>query len=344
MIVSACVSGPLLAQKRFVRQFDTWLPGPMNVLKQQQQQHQINPRKKKKKKYLQKAGINVELSAIGGNDGGGSNNNNNNAVFVMNNTNNNSAQQHDDIPNGNNNTNNSDTRINTSTTSNSSHDNGGESYESSMDGSGIRYETMDDQRSSSQDYQYYVTRKKWKLLKRIGCVTFLSFFVLLVIPLFVTIVAIPDKLYVESFYTGCKSFYTTDLEELVSSSSSFFSNSNEDDDEDGGGQRRSLLKKPSPSSQLFVRRWLAGDDDDNNGGGGGGDYACAEFCLPHIVVPVFRHVTRKKKIPIYLGRCSDQVDQDGDNSGLYYTTHILDKTFSAFSYSLDVELYGTGSS
>merc|ERR1712238_124503 len=155
------------------------------------------------------------------------------------------------------------TRSNTSMTSNSSsHENGGgESYESSMDGSGIRYETMDDQRSSSQDYHYYVTRKKWKELKRIGCVSFLSFFVLLVIPLFVTIVAIPDQLYVESFYTGCKSFYTTELEELVSSSSSFFSNTADDADADEGGQRRSLLIEPtSSSSQSFVRRWLAGDD------------------------------------------------------------------------------------
>merc|ERR1712238_364917 len=237
------------------------------------------------------------------------------------------------------------TRSNTSMTSNSSsHENGGgESYESSMDGSGIRYETMDDQRSSSQDYHYYVTRKKWKELKRIGCVSFLSFFVLLVIPLFVTIVAIPDQLYVESFYTGCKSFYTTELEELVSSSSFFSNTKNDADVDDGGGQRRrSLRTAPAPQSFLL---WLAGEDDDhNNDDTGGGDYKCAEFCLPHIVVPVFRHVTRKKKIPIYLGRCIDQADQDEDNSGLSYTTHILDKTFSAFSYSLDVELYGTGSS
>jgi hypothetical protein len=152
---------------------------------------------------------------------------------------------------------------------------------------------------------------------------------MLIIPLFVTIVAIPDKMYVESFYTGCKSFYTTDINDL--SASSFLSNDNNNESNNNGDdkrrqRKRSLLTEPT---RTFLR-WLAGEDEDDDRG----DYECAEFCIPHIAVPIFRHVLRKKNIPIYRGQC---IMQDGG----IYSTHVLDKTFSAFSYSLDVELYGS---
>jgi hypothetical protein len=321
MIITACIIGPILAKFNIVPQFDTWLPGPMNVLKQQQQQQRNQQQQQQQQRQQQtgttptaamiaaassaRSGINVELSATGRPGGGGRDNN-----YNSNNTNDYLA--HDDD--------------NTSYNYDSSGGGGGGGgYGSGTDGSGIIYETMDDQRSTCPDHN---RTRKWKFIRRVVCVGLLAFFVLLVIPLFVTIVAIPDKLYVESFYTGCQSFYTTDIDDLSASSFLSSSSSNDQEEERGGDnrQRRHLFTETSRS---FLR-WLAGDDD-------GGDYECAEFCIPHIVVPAFRYVLRKKNVPIYNGRC---IDQDGG----IYSTHVLDKTFSAFSYSLDVELYGSTSS
>ena len=319
MIITACIIGPILAKLNIVRQFDTWLPGPMNVLKQQQKQQQRIQQQQQQTGTTPTAamiaaaaassstrnGINIELSATDRPRGGGGGRDNNNIT--------NDYQAHDD----------------NASSDYDSRGGGGGGYGSSTDGSGIVYETMDDQRSTCPDHN---RTRKWKFIRRVACVGLLAFFVLLVIPLFVTIVAIPDKLYVESFYTGCQSFYTTDIDDLAASSFLSSESSNDQEAEEGGGnrqrQRRHLL---TDTSQSFLR-WLAGNDD-----AGEEDYECAEFCIPHIVVPAFRYVLRRKNVPIYSGRC---IDQDGG----IYSTHILDKTFSAFSYSLDVELYGSTSS
>jgi hypothetical protein len=50
-----------------------------------------------------------------------------------------------------------------------------------------------------------------------------------------------------------------------------------------------------------------------------------------MITPVFKQVVHAKNIPIRKGTCQDQG----------YSTKVLDKTFSAFAYSLDVELYST---
>jgi hypothetical protein len=177
------------------------------------------------------------------------------------------------------------------------------------------YETMDDQRSSTcPDHN---RNRRGKFVKRAIGLGFLAVFVLLLVPLFVTYVANPPEAYLEPFRTGCKSFYTVDIDDL--SASSFLSN----DDMDGA-RKRSLVEETSSEYAESFLRWLAGGEDENDG-----SYGCAEFCVPHLLVPFVKAVLKKKEVPIYLGRCSENG----------YSTHVLDKTFTAVSYSLDVELY-----
>lgn len=143
-----------------------------------------------------------------------------------------------------------------------------------------------------------------------------------------TVVATPNELYVEPFRTGCKSFYTVDIDDLAASS--FLSSNDDDGENENPNDRRSLLASGTATEEaslLFLRFLNDDPGDDENG------YGCAEFCVPHLLVPFVRSVLRKKKVPIDKGRCSDHG----------YSTHVLDKTFSAFSYSLDVELYGADS-
>jgi hypothetical protein len=207
----------------------------------------------------------------------------------------------------------------------------------------ISYETMDDQRASCPDR---TRMRKRKFITRVMFCSGLAISVLLLVPMFITLVASPNKLHSEPFYTGCKLFYTTSIDDL----SSYVSN---DDDNKEGGARRM-------ESDMFWR-WLAEDDHGENM-----NYQCASFCVvsfiiivcdavlgfafssgchnypltcfcvisfplqPHIVTPIFKQATKRKGIPISRGTCPDQG----------YDTNILDKTFSALSYSLDVELYG----
>jgi len=77
-------------------------------------------------------------------------------------------------------------------------------------------------------------------------------------------------------------------------------------------------------SNSFLR-WLGENEHDDL------DFQCAAFCIPHLITPMFKHATKRKGVPIHKGTCQDQG----------YSSKILDKTFSAFSYSLDVELYGS---
>jgi len=178
------------------------------------------------------------------------------------------------------------------------------------------YETMDDQRSDCPDH---TRSRRGKFLKRAICCGFSALFVLLLVPLFLTLVATPNEAYLEPFRTGCKSFYTVDIDGLSSS----FLSSGGDDDGGNAGRARSLVAQETTTEYFF--RWLAGGDNDD----GGGSYGCAEVCVPHLLAPFVKGILRKKDIPIDRGRCSDNG----------YSTHVLDKTFTALSYSLDVELY-----
>ncbi len=176
------------------------------------------------------------------------------------------------------------------------------------------YETMDDQRSYCPDH---TRSRRGKFVKRALCSGGFAIVVLLLVPLFLTLVAKPNDAYLEPFRTGCKSFYTSDIEDL--SENAFLSS---DDDDVERRRRRSLVEEASQETSRAFVRWLAGDNDNDS-------FDCAEFCVPHLLVPFVKGVLKKKDIPINLGRCK--------NHG--YTTHVLDKTFTALSYSLDVELY-----
>ena len=190
------------------------------------------------------------------------------------------------------------------------------------------YETMDDRRAS----QVVETKQRKKRTKAIFCAC-LAFFVSMVIPLMISIAASPRRLYEDSFYTGCKLFYSDQLDEL---SASFLSDDDNVDHENGeeGEHRRSLLSTHEEVFSSFVdaiagtksqryRRLAEGEDHNNV------EYSCAQFCVPHLISPLFHTIARKRGLPINRGQCTEHG----------YSTHVLDKTFSGFSYSLDVELY-----
>ena len=185
------------------------------------------------------------------------------------------------------------------------------------------YETMDDQRSDDQ-----TRSRRGKFVKRViycGC---FAIFVLFLVPLFLSLVATPNEAYLEPFRTGCRSFYTVDIDDL--SASTFLSSGDDDNNNDNGNAQdnnRALGSVASQPPPIRFFRWLAGDENNNNERG----YGCAEFCVPHLAVPFVKGVLKKKEIPIDRGRCSDHG----------YATHVLDKTFTALSYSLDVELYAS---
>ena len=102
-----------------------------------------------------------------------------------------------------------------------------------------------------------------------------------------------------------------------------FTDQSTDDDYDRV-RRNLVISTVEGVSDSFVR-WLAGGEDHEENS----SYGCAEFCVPHLLVPFVKHILRKKEIPISKGQCSDEG----------YSTHVLDKTFTALTYSLDVELY-----
>lgn len=180
------------------------------------------------------------------------------------------------------------------------------------------YITMDDQRSTCPDHN---RSRRGKFLKKTLCSGLLVVCVLLVVPLFVTLVATPSETYLEAFRTGCESFYTVDLDDL--SASSFLYGGDDDNYEGGDRSLVAFSSSARDTTESFVR-WLAGEDKEE------GSYGCAEFCVPHLLVPFANQVLKKKKVPIGRGTCSDHG----------YSTHVLDKTFTAFTYSLDVEMYG----
>jgi hypothetical protein len=203
------------------------------------------------------------------------------------------------------------------------------------DDNSMSYETMDERHAS-----HVVMNKQRKKRTKIVFCAFLALLVAVIVPLFIAAAASPLHLYEDSFYTGCKLFYSDQLDDL---SSSFLSDDDsvdhEDRERDGGDHQRSLTAtyegaftrffqsvsemKPPPENS---RRRIEG-----GGGAGGhnGDYSCAQFCVPHLISPLFQTVARKRGLPVKRGQCTENG----------YTTHVLDKTFSGLSYSLDVELY-----
>ncbi|KAL3924018.1 MAG: hypothetical protein SGILL_001306 [Bacillariaceae sp.] len=171
----------------------------------------------------------------------------------------------------------------------------------------VSYETMDDQVAASPDVTK--SRRKRFVTRTIFCGG-VAVFVVVLLPFFITLAARPNKVHVEPFFTGCKLFYTNDIDGL---SSSYVADDNEE------GDKRRLATKA-----IDFARWLEGDENDGND-----NYQCAAFCVPHLIAPVFKQVTKSKGIPIHRGTCQEQG----------YSSKVMDKTFSAFTYSLDVELY-----
>jgi hypothetical protein len=182
----------------------------------------------------------------------------------------------------------------------------------------MSYESMDGRREVlSVDLRR--TRRK-KMVTRTSFCVLLAVLVVLLVPLFITLVASPNKVHIEPFYTGCKLYYTDAIDDLYSS----FTSSSDDQADHEGGHRG--LHLGDGASGRPLRRWLEGRRIE-----GGGDYQCAEFCVPHILAPTFRGITRRRGIPVYSGMCQEHG----------YTTKVLDKTLSALWYSLDVELYAS---
>jgi membrane associated rhomboid family serine protease len=129
----------------------------------------------------------------------------------------------------------------------------------------VSYETMDERVASTPDG---TRSRRRKFITRAVFCGGLALLVLLVVPLFINLVASPNKVHAEPFYTGCKLFYSTDIDGL--SSSSFMSNDdqngNEGDKEGGEGRRLTAV------ANNFLR-WLEGEGQDN------GNFQCASFCI-----------------------------------------------------------------
>jgi hypothetical protein len=183
----------------------------------------------------------------------------------------------------------------------------------------LSYESMDGRREVLSD-DHRRSRKKKMITRTVFCVL-LAVFVVLLVPLFITLAASPNKVHMEPFYTGCKLYYTDAVDELYSS----FSSSNDDQTDRGDGHRQLSIMGEVVFRIPF--RWLGGRRRME----GDSQYECAEFCVPHILTPAFRGITRHRGIPIYSGMCQEYG----------YATKVLDKTLSALSYSLDVELYAS---
>jgi membrane associated rhomboid family serine protease len=134
----------------------------------------------------------------------------------------------------------------------------------------VSYETMDDQVASTPDRTR--SRRK-KLITRTLFCGGLALFVLLLIPLFISFVASPKKMYAEPFFTGCKLFYTTDMEDLASSS--FISNDDQNGEgrDEADGERRRIT---TSVADTFLR-WLEGEDHDID------SFQCASFCIVSMI-------------------------------------------------------------
>jgi membrane associated rhomboid family serine protease len=197
------------------------------------------------------------------------------------------------------------------------------------------YETMDDRRDS-----HVVINKQRKKRTKVAFCACLALLVAVVVPVIISVAASPRRLYEDSFYTGCKLFYSDQLDDLSSSFLSDDDNVNREQRENGGegGEHRRSLESGHQrifttfldavagiqSSRNSRRRTEGGENKDGNV-----DYSCAQFCVPHLISPLFQAIARNRGIPIQRGQCTENG----------YSTHVLDKTFSGFSYSLDVELY-----
>ena len=199
------------------------------------------------------------------------------------------------------------------------------------DESSVNYETMDDRHAS-----HVVMNKQRKKRTKIVFCAFLAFSVSVLVPLLIAAAASPRRIYEDSFYTGCKLFYSDQLDDLSSSFLSDDDNVDHEnrDGEEGGDHRRSL--QTAYAGAMF--RFLDGVSEMSSrrrrieaGGGHEVDYSCAQFCVPHLISPLFQTVARNRGLPVQRGQCTEHG----------YTTHVLDKTFSGLSYSLDVELYSS---
>jgi membrane associated rhomboid family serine protease len=130
----------------------------------------------------------------------------------------------------------------------------------------VSYETMDEQVASFPDRTR--SRRKKLITHTIFCGG-LALFVLMLVPLFITLVASPNKMHTEPFYTGCKLFYTTDMEGLASSS--FISNDDQNDEgrNEADGERRQMTTFAADT----LKRWLEGQGHDVD------NFQCASFCI-----------------------------------------------------------------
>jgi hypothetical protein len=125
---------------------------------------------------------------------------------------------------------------------------------------------------------------------------------LIIISIVILVVASPDPIYQDPFYTGCRLFWSDQIEDLTSGG--VFSGSDNDDAEQRN-RRRNLIDY---------------------------DGMCAQFCIPNLVAPWVGPITKRLGIStIAKGQCVDNG----------YETRSFTKTFSHFTYALDVDVYYT---
>jgi membrane associated rhomboid family serine protease len=125
---------------------------------------------------------------------------------------------------------------------------------------------------------------------------------LIVFPIAILVAASPDPIYKDPFYTGCRLYWSDQVEDLASGSV-FRSDNNDDGANQKHRRRRNLIDY---------------------------DGMCAQFCIPNLVAPLVAPITKRLGISVVAkGQCVDNG----------YETRAFTKTFSYATYALDVDVY-----
>jgi hypothetical protein len=125
---------------------------------------------------------------------------------------------------------------------------------------------------------------------------------LIVFPIAILVAASPDPIYKDPFYTGCRLYWSDQVEDLASGSV-FRSDNNDDGANQKHRRRRNLIDY---------------------------DGMCAQFCIPNLVATLVAPITKRLGISVVAkGQCVDNG----------YETRAFTKTFSYATYALDVDVY-----
>jgi len=138
--------------------------------------------------------------------------------------------------------------------------------------------------------------------------------VLILVLIIISMIRLPNQLYLEPYYTGCDLRFAAG-EDIANLASTY-----------AGNYRRQLIINSSSTEKQQIYRSLEGEENDFDY-----DDICAQFCIPHLVSRgAIYGAQRIFGLSLIKGRCEDRG----------YDRHMADKTFNyIFDYSFDVEIF-----